>query len=252
MRVKQRTQLAWVTGRQDAPLAAGDQVRTQAAATAQITFLDGTLVEVRPDSLVTIDESVGDARGAGLESGRVNFRVPAGHAGARVRTPGFEWQAGAGASGAVIVDAATGSEVRVHQGSGVAQTKSGAVTVETRRALRVSPQGETTQAVLPERPDPLTPPVDTEIAYSGRSAPATLLSWKRVPDAAGYHVTVDYSDRFTRPIFDRKGVGRPELVVPSLPDGRYYWRVAAVGKDGTEGEPSETRHFTLARERGGR
>ena len=47
----------WVTADKDVILKRGDLVKTGSASTSEITFFDGTVVHVRPESLITIEET---------------------------------------------------------------------------------------------------------------------------------------------------------------------------------------------------
>ena len=46
---------------------------------------------------------------------------------------------------------------------------------------------------------------------------------------------VDYSPYFNRPFVDRKGLSDNSVELRGLDVGKYYWRVAALDKDGGRG-----------------
>jgi hypothetical protein len=104
--------------------------------------------------------------------------------------------------------------------------------------------------VLPAVPTLLAPQHQTEITYPDPTRATTLLIWKAVPAAASYHVMLDYSAYFNRPIVDRGGISDSSVQLRGLDTGKYYWRVAAVDKSGVEGAFSEFARFTVVR-RGG-
>src|SRR5262245_41226593 len=56
IKVKTVGTFEWVTADKDIILKKGDLVKTGPGSTAEITFFDGTVVHVRPDSLITIEE----------------------------------------------------------------------------------------------------------------------------------------------------------------------------------------------------
>ena len=56
---------------------------------------------------------------------------------------------------------------------------------------------------LPPPPALLAPSHQAEITYPDPSRATTLLVWAPVPGAAAYHVMLDYSPYFNRPLVDR-------------------------------------------------
>jgi hypothetical protein len=89
-----------------------------------------------------------------------------------------------------------------------------------------------------------------EISYPDPTRATTLLAWKSVPTAVSYHVMVDYSPYFNRPLVDRKGHGDSSVELRGLDVGKYYWRVAAADKDQREGIFSDFQRFTVTRPSG--
>lgn len=76
------------------------------------------------------------------------------------------------------------------------------------------------------------------------------LAWDAVKGAARYRVAVardlDFRERVATVPVDTTALVLP----PSLPKGVYYWKVAAVATDGTEGIASAPRAFRVTREPG--
>src|SRR5262245_2166280 len=81
VKVKTVGTFEWVTADRSMVLRKSDLVRTGPGAAAEITFFDGTVVHVRPDSLITIEETSEDpstkARKVAwhISSGEVNFQT---------------------------------------------------------------------------------------------------------------------------------------------------------------------------------
>ena len=78
----------------------------------------------------------------------------------------------------------------------------------------------------------------------------TLLVWRPVTAASSYHVMLDYSAHFNRPLVDRKGIKDSTVELRGLDVGRYYWRVSAADKDEVEGDFSTFSKFTVTRPSG--
>jgi hypothetical protein len=100
---------------------------------------------------------------------------------------------------------------------------------------------------LPTVPQLTAPSNGTDIAYPDLAQGITLLLWSAVPDASAYRVMVDFSPSFARPLFDRQNARSTQMELRALEAGSYYWRVAAIGTDGSEGSFSDLWRFTLAK-----
>ena len=96
----------------------------------------------------------------------------------------------------------------------------------------------------------MSPANQSEVAYPDPSRALTLLAWKSVTEAVSYQVLLDYSPHFNRPLVDRGGIKESSVEVRGLDTGKYYWRVAAVDRDGVTGKFSDFSRFTVARPNG--
>jgi hypothetical protein len=184
-----------------------------------------------------------------VSSGEVNFRtvrqnVPG--SATEISTPTIKATASEQTDGRVGVAEAGDTDLRVYRGAAQLETKSGEkIVLGSSEGLRVDAAGKTTaRLTLPPVPEPQAPPQGAEISYPDPARASTLLAWKPVPGATAYHVMVDYNAYFNRPVFDRKESGTS--VSLRLDPGKYYWRVAAVDKQGVEGSFSNFYRFTLA------
>jgi hypothetical protein len=172
--------------------------------------------------------------------------------GAEISTPTVRTTAGEQTEGGIRVAQSGDSDVRIWRGSGQVETRTGErVNLGPSEAVVVDASGKAApKQVLPPVPTLLAPPHQAEITYPDPTRATTMLAWKAVPGATSYHVMLDYSAYFNRPIVDRGGIGDSSVQLQGLDTGKYYWRVAAVDKDGVEGAFSEFARFTVVR-RGG-
>jgi len=250
----------WYSADPSMVLRKSDLVRTGPGATAEITFFDGTVVHVRPDSLITIEDTSEDfatkkRRVAWhISSGEVNFQtgrrnVPG--SATEISTPTLRTTAGELTDGGIKVDQSGDSDVKVYRGSTQVETKTGEkLTLGASEALKVDAAGKAgPKQVLLEAPVLQAPPHQTEISYPDPLRATTLLAWKPVVGSTSYHVMVDYSPYFNRPLVDQV---RKESSVElrGLDTGKFYWRVAALDKDGVEGAFSAFARFTVVRKEG--
>jgi hypothetical protein len=263
VKVKTVGTFEWVNADRAMALRKSDLVRTGTGSAAEITFFDGTTLHVRPDSLITIEESSEDPRtkqrrvAAHISSGEVQFNAPRStSAGAErefstptLRTTTRE----AAAAGGVSVQESGESNVRLYTGTATVATKTGdTVQLAANTQLKVDAAGKAEPVHnLPSVPALLAPQHQTEITYQDPARATTLLVWKPVPGATAYHVMLDYNAYFNRPLVDRTGITEPSVEVRGLDVGKYYWRVAAADKDGAEGSFSDFARFTVSRPQGG-
>ena len=258
VKVKTVGTFEWVSADKNMVLRKSDLVRTSSGAAAEITFFDGTVVHVRPDSLITIEETSEDpstkARKVGwhISSGEVNFQtvrknVP--ESATEVSTPTVKGTVGEMSAGAFKVAESGDSEIRLFQGSGRMQTKGGqTVELAASEAFKVDAGGKAgAKVALPPVPALMAPPHQAEITYPDPARATTLLAWKPVLGAVSYHLMLDYSAYFNRPLVDRKGIRDSQQELRGLEPGKYYWRVAAADKEGEEGNFSDFARFTVSR-----
>jgi hypothetical protein len=256
VKVKTVGTFEWVTADKSMVLRRSDLVRTGPGSTAEIAFFDGTVVHVRPDSLITIEESSEDpstkARKVSwhISSGEVNLQttrrnVPG--SATEVSTPTVKSTVSELAAANIKVAEAGDSDIRIFRGTGRVETKTGEkIELTTSQAVRIDATGKAgPKFTLPDIPVLLAPPHQADISYPVPSQATTLLAWKSVANAAGYHFQIDYSAYFNRPIVDRKGWKSNSIELRGLDAGKYYWRVAALDKDGNEGQFSDFYRFAV-------
>jgi hypothetical protein len=262
VKVKAVTTFEWVNADRAMVLRKSDLVRTGPGSAAEITFFDGTVVHVRPDSLITIEETSEDPSTKRrkvawhISSGEVQFNAPrpgAGGSEREISTPTLRTTTREAAAGGVAVQESGESNIKLYSGTAKIETKTGeTLQLEANTQVKVDAAGKAAPAhSLPPVPALLAPQHQTEITYQDPARATTLLVWKPVPGAAGFHVMLDYNAYFNRPLVDRSGITESSVEVRGLDVGKYYWRVAAVDKDGVEGSFSDFARFTVSRPPGG-
>jgi hypothetical protein len=261
VKVKPAGTFEWVSVDASTLLKKADLVRTTAGASAEITFFDGTTVHVRPDSLITIEETSEDPSTKRrkvawhISSGEVNFQTVRRNvegSSTEVSTPTVKAQAGEMAAGGIKVAEAGDTDVKLYRGTAVAETRAGQrVDIAANEGVQVDAAGKAGPKVaLPVVPTLLAPPHQAEISYPDLARATTLLAWKPVTGAAAYHVMVDYSPYFNRPLVDRTGWRETSMELRGLDVGKYYWRVSSLDKEGVEGNFSDFARFTVGRPSG--
>jgi len=257
VQVKRSGTLEWIPATRAVVLRQNDLVRTGSGASAEIHFADGTVFNVRPDSLITVEESsqnpVSRQQRVALtiQSGEANFQTAARAipGSTTISTPTVRTTAERDTSGNIQVAEGGATGLRIFRGQGAAETRTGQkIALASNEGVRVDASGTAGPKVaLPSVPQLTAPSNGTDIAYPDLAQGITLLLWNSVPGASGYRVMVDFSSSFARPLFDRRAERPTQMELRSLDAGSYFWKVAAVGTDGTEGSFSDTWRFTLAK-----
>ena len=255
--VKRAGTLEWIAATRAVVLRQNDLVQTRSGASAEIHFADGSVFNVRPDSLITIEESTQNPlsrqqrTALSIQSGEANFQTAARSVpgSTTISTPTVRTTAARETAGSIQVAESGATGVRIFRGQGEAQTRGGQrIALASNQAVNVDAGGAAGATLtLPTVPALTAPPNQTEVAYPDLAQGVTLLVWNAVPGAAGYRVMVDFSPGFARPLYDRQGVRATQLELRALDAGSYYWKVAAVDQGGAEGGFSDLWRFTLTK-----
>jgi len=252
VKVKAVGSLDWRDATDVTELHRGDLVRTARDSSAEITFFDGSIVAVRPESLITIEESSENPQ---TKEPKIKWHISSGmvdletRTATEVTTPTLRVRQEPDTSGAISVADSGESDVRIFRGAGDVETKAGQrVTLGSNEGLKVSAAGEAgAKQALPPVPRLVTPSHEAELIYPNPPMATTTLAWRGVDNAASYRVLVDTNPQFYRPLVDQ--LNRATAVqLRGLETGRYYWKVAAVSASHVEGSFSEFHRFTVARQ----
>jgi hypothetical protein len=257
VQVKRAGTLEWVTATRAVVLRQNDLVRTGSDASAEIHFADGMVFNVRPDSLITIEESSQNPlsrqqrTALAIQTGTAEFTTaPRNVPGSTtISTPTVRTTADRETAGSIQVAESGATGVRIFRGQGEAQTKGGQrIALVSNQGVNVDAAGAAGATVdLPKVPALTAPPNQTEVAYPDLAQGVTLLVWNGVQGASGYRVMVDFSPGFARPLYDRQGVRGTQMELRALDAGSYYWKVAALDAAGAEGGFSDLWRFTLTK-----
>ncbi len=257
VQVKRAGTLEWFQATAAVVLRQNDLVRTGSGAAAEIRFADGTVFNVRPDSLITIEESTQNTVSRlqrvalSIQSGEANFQTAARNVpgSTTISTPTVRTTAERDTAGNIQVAESGATGLRIFRGQGEAQTRKGQrIPLGSNQGVKIDAEGAAGPTMtLPNVPQLTAPSNGTDIAYPDLAQGTTLLLWNAVPGASAYRVMVDFSPSFARPLFDRRAERPTQMELRALDAGAYYWKVAAILGDGTEGGFSDLWRFTLAK-----
>lgn len=249
----------WLEANSRMPLSRGDLVRTASDSTAQITFLNNTVIEVKPDSIVLIEQSIEDPRtlrqsiNVKVEGGQVGlvtpkWQHPESSMELSTRTVRARFREESEALSAY--DRSSGmSTIDVYRGETSIRTPLGdAGAIGPNERLRVTSGGR----LLPVEPLPATPvvlrPADQAIlSFPDPAKSIVWLEWSPVEEAASYEFVVDDQVDFLSPTLSHR-TRSARQGVQALKPGRYFWKVRAIDRQGLWGGFSDYASFVVSRQ----
>jgi hypothetical protein len=251
VRLKANAGEAWTRARLAEQLHVGDVLQTEARAGAVISFDSGSVVRVRPESIVYVGGSAESSTAAWrVSSGRVNFSV--GEGAAEILTASARTRAAPFAAGQLDVgDGGTG--LKVFSGRAELRTQSGqTIALSANEAVQVDASGQAGPLhSLPPPPTLLAPASRSELPFVAPPAALVTLSWTPAPGAASYTVAMDYNvtqaDLLLSAALEVPGIASTSHGLSGVDPGRYFWRVAGVTRDGLEGAFSRVSLFSVLR-----
>ena len=250
VKVKPNEQEAWGDARLSDQLHVGDVVQTETRAGAQISFNSGSVVSVRPDSVVYIGGSAEASTAAWrVQSGRVNFST--GDEATEIVTPTLKTTALQNATGNIDVGEAGDTGVKIFRGQAEVETTQGQkITLSENQAVQVDSAGKAGAMLeLPPPPTLVAPAPKARLPLVAPPEASAKLSWNAVRNGTTYRVAMDYNvtqaNLLLSAALDEPGITSTSHDLKGLNVGRYFWRVSAVNKDGLEGAPSRVSFFAV-------
>jgi hypothetical protein len=250
VKLKPNEQEAWKDAHLSDQLHVGDVVQTERRAGAQISFNSGSVVSVRPDSVVYIGGSAEASTAAWrVQSGHVNFST--GDEATEIVTPTLRTTAGQNASGNIDVAESGETGVKIFRGQAEVETSQGQkITLGENQAVKVDSAGQAGAAVeLPPPPTLVSPASKARLPFVTPPEITTKLAWNAVKNGVTYRVAMDYNvtqaNLLLSAALDQSGITATSHEIKGLNIGRYFWRVSAVNKDGLEGAPSRVSFFAV-------
>jgi hypothetical protein len=241
----------WETARGGVTLRAGDFVKTAGDGAAQLVFGDGKLCTVRPRTLIVVSSATGGggAPGAGqaiqMEYGWVNLNTAqsSGH----IVTP----------SASALVRERSEASVSYDRGSktgrfaalrGLIELTAGGVRREVREKEEVVQERDRFSAARPllAAPQLLEPSANQSFTLGQRRE--VVLSWEPVAGSAHYVLQASRAGDFINLVVEDENRTSTRATLGLRGEGVFYWRVAAVSRDGAPGAWSPERTFRVAPE----
>ncbi len=248
--------LDWRTAEIKVPLRKSDLVRTYPSSSAEIKFFDETRVTIRPDSLITIEET---SRGPNSTSSKVAWKVASGEinyetgqkgtGSTEAVTPTFRLALEGNSAGTMRVGASGLTAVAQLSGAANIETKTGEkIRLGANEGVRVDASGKAgAKQVLPDPPTAGAPGGASGLLSLAEGVPVEL-SWSPSAGASAYRVQVESKTAGGREfVFDRDGLKGTTASIPGLGSGDFVFRVAGLTQDGVQGKFSGAVPFKIER-----
>jgi hypothetical protein len=154
------------------------------------------------------------------------------------------------ATGAIDVAESGETGVKVFQGRAEIQTKQGqTITLGENQAVRVDASGRAgARLALPPPPSLVSPTLRAQLPRVAPPAASAELRWTAVANGVTYRVAVDYNVTQANLLLSaalEETLQGTAHDLTGLEPGRYFWRVAALNRDGLEGAFSRMSFFTV-------
>jgi hypothetical protein len=253
VQVKKVNSVQWVEADFRTVLDKGDLVQTGSDANARITFADGTIYTVKPDTLVTVEENTTESNrptsvAVSINHGQVDLRTPnwsSPDSKAGVSTEDANAQLRSNSHAAVKSDPEK-KESEFVVSSGSAQVQRGEEKIDLAPWEKVTvPNGGAIQKSTVLAPPDLVEPLNLApiIAENPKSFPVHF-EWKAVPNAVSYNLRISTTAMFTKTVKEAKVTGT-SADISGLDPGDYFWNVTAMDIKKQTSELSEFFKFTL-------
>lgn len=256
VRVKKANAIAWVPASPDLPLEKGDVIQTSTGGYARISFTDGAVYDMKPDTLVVVEENWGSTNSkttnvsVTVTSGEVDLATTKFEGESRVMFANAVARIGQDSRASVKNDPKSQhSELTMKQGR--SEVLRGSERVVLGSYEQVSFQGDAAQMTRQRVMGPpllLVPAPQAPVVAPEGEKPEVSFSWTPVPTARSYRLRVSNSPIFANLVYDRR-VASPTVKL-ALSEGKFYWAVSSLDATGKESQPSDASWFTLLRQVG--
>jgi len=245
--IQRSTDLAWKSGQDGMRLASGDRVRTFSSARAEVGFDDGNVLRIKPDSLIVIGDLTENVR-TKVRKSSVRLLVSNIEADIKksvVRGSQFRLELPTATADidkarmSVEIRADKQSQVSVYSGQVDLDTGSQKVQVTDRKTVMISALKEISKAenLLPAPHLSAPRPLETFPSASGGAV--ISCAWDPVPGARVYRLEIAGDRFFDKPVVSRDDLRVTAFATPSLGQGVYHVRVAALDAGGRTGDFAE-------------
>ncbi len=242
--IQRSTDLAWKEGDDGMRLSSGDRVRTFSSARAEVSFDDGNVLRIKPDSLIVIGDLTENVR-TKVRKSSVRLLVSSIEADIKksvVRGSQFRLEMPTATADidkarmSVEIRPDNKSQVSVYSGQVDLDTGAQKVQVTDRKTVMISALKEITKPENLLMAPRLRAPRSLETFPSISGSVSLSCVWDPVPGARLYRLEIAGDRFFDKPVVARDDLRETSFTTPSLGQGVFHVRIAAVDAQGRTGD----------------
>ena len=252
VRVKKANSNTWINADYQTRIENGDVIQTGSEGLAKVVFPDHTYYTIKQDSLIVIQEnSMNQSQQTNvsveLTTGTVDLSTGSYAQGSKSQVV----MAGATASlapesAAMVHNDPRSDQHQILAKKGEVDVARGSETIKLGEYEQASFKQDTAGFVKTKElaPPTLIAPANVAPIFVTPSTPPIDFSWTPITNAQSYHIRISRNPYFSSTVFDKRVVV-PQIKVPVLPEGKYYWVVTSLTDNGKESVESEKNLFTV-------
>jgi hypothetical protein len=241
VKVKKASANQWNSADYQTKLETGDYIQTSSDGIARIQFPDGTTYDMKPDSLLVVQENSEDPKN---NAKKVSVRVTSGSVDLTTtkREVSSSRSEVTAASAVAVLNQDTRmavetnpvnrtSQFMVSRGQAMVRHQNGAETeVNPYESVTATEKQLVKEKVL--SPPELTAPESFRPLVFKPGAPVRVsFSWKPVPKAAAYKIRISNSQIFSKIFREETVHGKTEYTASGFNEGTYYWAVNSIDEN---------------------
>lgn len=243
-------------------LVAGDTIQTQADGKATVKMIDGSTLSIKPNSTVVIRNSTSifggtDVRVA-LDDGQINVKTEdqteASQNVVEVKEVPNRMLPQTEASFNINQNT-NGGEIRIMRGGVETNAEGQKTLIKDGEYASISNGKLSPRERLLEPPKLIAPAALDQLLAGSRGTTDVTFRWQKFEAGTSfnYQFSLASSPFFVKEgmVFEREGIGTPNISLANLAPGNYYWRVRALASSGQTSEWSEPWKFIILKRESG-
>lgn len=254
VRVKKSNSIQWIAASPNLTLEKGDVVQSSADGVAKISFADGTVYTVNPDTLIVVEENSGLSNSkttnvaVQVTSGEVDLSTTKFEGESKVIFANAVARMGRDSRARVKNDPRSQTtEFTMAQGHSEVQRGTERVTLGSYEQVQFRGDSRMNRQRVMGPPVLLIPAHNAPVIARDPAKSEVNFSWTPVPTAKTYRLRISPSPIFTSVVYDKR-VNSATVKVTGLAEGTLYWAVSSLDEKNQESQISDANKFTFLKQ----
>ncbi len=238
VKVKKASSNQWISADYQTKLETGDYIQTSSDGNSRIQFPDGTTYDMKPDSLLVVQENSENPRD---NAKKVSVRVTSGAVDlSTTKREVSNSRSEVSAASAVAVlnqdtrmavemnPVSRTSQFMVSRGQAVVRHQNGAeAEINPYESVTVTEKQMVKEKMFAP-PELLSPESFRPLVVKPGAPAKVLFSWRPVAKATSYHIRISNSQIFSKIFREETVRGKTEYAAAGFNEGTYYWAVNSI------------------------